>query len=96
VYRFYVREDSFMEEEKVGLIIKFFAKPGVAAIELTDGSLSLGDKIRIKGHTTDFQQEVVSMQIENSSVDHAEVGSSIGIKVSDRVRSHDVVYRVKE
>lgn len=85
-----------MEEEKVGLIIKFFAKPGVAAIELTDGSLSLGDKIRIKGHTTDFQQEVVSMQIENSSVDHAEVGSSIGIKVSDRVRSHDVVYRVKE
>jgi hypothetical protein len=45
VYRFYVREDSFMEEEKVGLIIKFFAKPGVAAIELTDGSLSLGDKI---------------------------------------------------
>jgi translation initiation factor IF-2 len=96
VYRFYVREDSFMEEEKVGLIIKFFAKPGVAAIELTDGSLSLGDKIRIKGHTTDFQQEVVSMQIENSSVDHAEVGSSIGIKVSDRVRSHDVVYRIKE
>lgn len=85
-----------MEEEKVGLIIKFFAKPGVAAIELTDGSLSLGDKIRIKGHTTDFQQEVVSMQIENSSVDHAEVGSSIGIKVSDRVRSHDVVYRIKE
>ncbi len=85
-----------MEEEKVGLIIKFFAKPGVAAIELTDGSLSLGDKIRIKGHTTDFQQDVVSMQIENSSVDHAEVGSSIGIKVSDRVRSHDVVYRIKE
>lgn len=85
-----------MEEEKVGLVIKFFAKPGVAAIELTDGSLSLGDKIRFKGHTTDFQQEVISMQVENSSVDHAEVGSSIGIKVSDRVRSHDVVYRIKE
>jgi translation initiation factor IF-2 len=85
-----------MEEEKVGLVIKYFAKPGVAAIELTDGSLSLGDKIRIKGHTTDLQQEVDSMQIENSSVDHAEVGNSIGIKVSDKVRSHDVVYRIKE
>lgn len=85
-----------MEEEKVGVVIKYFAKPEVAAIELTDGSLSLGDKIRIKGNTTDFQQEVDSMQIENSSVDHAEVGSSIGIKVGDRVRSHDIVYRIKE
>ena len=85
-----------MEEEKIGLVIKYFAKPEVAAIELTDGALSLGDKIRIKGHTTDFEQEVDSMQIENSSVDHADVGSSVGIKVSEKVRSHDVVYRIKE
>jgi translation initiation factor IF-2 len=85
-----------MEEEKIGLVIKYFSKPEVAAIELTDGALSLGDKIHIKGHTTDFEQEVDSMQIENSSVDHADVGSSVGIKVGEKVRSHDVVYRIKE
>ena len=83
-----------MPEEKIGMVIKFFAKPEVAAIELTDGSLSLGDRIHIVGHTTDFELEIDSMQIDNAPVDHAEKGSSIGIKVRDRVREHDVVYKV--
>jgi translation elongation factor EF-1alpha len=84
-----------MPEEEVGKISDYFAKIGVAAIELT-GSLSVGDTIHIKGHTTDFEQKVDSMQIEHQSVEKANPGDSIGIKVKDRVRQHDVVYKVTE
>jgi translation initiation factor IF-2 len=85
-----------MEEVKIGIIVKYFAKPNVAAIELTDGSLNVGDTIRIHGHSTDFQQVIDSMQIEHASVTTADKGASIGIKVKDRVREHDVVYLVKQ
>jgi translation initiation factor IF-2 len=85
-----------MEEVKIGLIVKYFSKPNVAAIELTDGSLNVGDTIRIHGHSTDFQQVIDSMQIEHASVTTADKGASIGIKVKDRVREHDVVYLVKQ
>ena len=83
-----------MAEEKVGIIVKFFAKPGVAALEITDGTLSVGDRIRIKGHTTDFQDTITSMQEENNPVEKAVPGQMIGIKVKDRVREHDIVYVV--
>jgi len=84
-----------MEEEKVGIVVKYFAKPNVAAIELTDGSLKVGDTVHIHGHSTDFQQTIDSMQVEHASVTTADKGASIGIKVKDRVREHDVVYVVK-
>jgi putative protease len=84
-----------MPEEEVGKVSDYFAKIGVAAIELT-GSLSVGDTIHIKGHTTDFEQKVDSIQIEHQSVEKANPGDSIGIKVKDRVRGHDVVYKVTE
>ena len=83
-----------MAEEKVGIIVKFFAKPGVAALEITDGTLSVGDRIRIKGHTTDFQDTITSMQEENNPVEKAVPGQMIGIKVKERVREHDIVYIV--
>lgn len=83
-----------MEEEKIGKVIKYFAKAGVAAIELTDGTLSVGDTIRIKGHTTDFQQKVESIQIENKPVEKADIGQAVGIKVIERVRDKDEVYKV--
>ena len=85
-----------MEEKKIGIVMKYFAKPEVAAIELTDGELSVGDTIRIKGATTDFQQQIDSMQIEHDTVDHAGKGSQIGIKVKERVRSHDTVFLIEE
>lgn len=85
-----------MEETKVGVIVKFFAKPSVAAIELTDGSIKVGDTIHVHGHSTDFQQQIDSMQIEHASVTVAEKGASIGIKVKERVREHDVVYLVNQ
>ena len=84
-----------MPEEEIGKVSDYFAKIGVAAIELT-GSLSVGDTIHIKGHTSDFEQKIESIQIEHQSVEKANPGDSIGIKVKDRVRGHDVVYKVTE
>ncbi|MGB9627379.1 MAG: translation elongation factor-like protein [Thermodesulfobacteriota bacterium] len=84
-----------MEEKKVGEVIKFFGKISVAAIRLTD-TLKVGDKIHIVGHTTDITQTVESMQIENKNVQEAGSGADIGIKVKDRVREHDTVYKIVE
>ncbi len=85
-----------MEEKKVGEVIKFFGKIGVAAIRLTEGSLKVGDKVHIVGHTTDVTQMIDSMQIENNNVPEAGPGADIGIKVAGKVREHDVVYKVVE
>ncbi|HEC72556.1 MAG: hypothetical protein J7K62_00285 [Thermoplasmata archaeon] len=85
-----------MVEEKIGIVEHFFTKIGVAAIRITDGELKIGDTIHIVGATTDFKQKVESMQINRQSVDVAKPGDEIGIKVIDRVREHDVVYKVKE
>jgi selenocysteine-specific translation elongation factor len=84
-----------MAEELIGTVSDFFAHPVVAGIELT-ASLSVGDKIRIKGHTTDLEMEVSSMQIDNQNVTEAKAGDSIGVKVTDRVRAGDSVYKVTE
>ncbi len=83
-----------MEEEKVGKVQKFFAKPGVAAIEVTDGILRIGDRLHFKGHTTDFEDTITSMQIEREVIEEAKSGDLIGIKVKDRVRESDTVYKI--
>jgi len=83
-----------MIEEKVGEVMKFFAKPGVAAIKVTGGVLAVGDKIKFKGHTTDFEDAISSMQIENKSVDKASAGDLIGIKVKEKVREGDSVFKL--
>lgn len=85
-----------MEEKKVGEVIKFFSKISVAAIRLSEGSLKVGDKIHIVGHTTDLSETLDSMQIENKNVQEAGPGADVGVKVKDRVREHDVVYKVVE
>lgn len=82
-----------MSEEVIGTVSDFFAHPVVAAIELT-ASLRVGDKVRIKGHTTDLKLTIDSMQIENESVQEAKAGDSIGVKVSERVRDGDMVYKI--
>ena len=84
-----------MAEEAVGTVEDFFAHPVVAGIVLA-GTLKVGDKIRIKGHTTDIEMEVGSMQIDNANVTEAGPGDSIGIKVTDRVRPGDHVYKITE
>jgi len=83
-----------MAEEEVGVVVKFFSKPSVAAIDVTKGSIKKGDTLMYKGHTTDFTEEVASMEIDNQSVDEAKVGDMIGIQVKERVREKDKVYKV--
>jgi putative protease len=82
-----------MPEERIGVVEDYFAKVGVAGIVL-EGPLASGDKIHIKGHTTDLEITVESMQIEHEQVEQANGGDSVGIKVAERVRGGDVVYKV--
>ena len=83
-----------MEEKQLGEVIKFFGKIGVAAIRLTEGELRVGDQIHIVGHTTDLVQSLDSMQVDNRNVQEVGAGADIGIRVKDKVREHDAVYRV--
>jgi translation elongation factor EF-1alpha len=85
--------DMQMSNERIGNVSDFFARPVVAAIELT-AALKLGDKIRIKGHTTDLELNVDSMQIDNVPVEEAKAGDSVGVKVPERVRKGDAVYKI--
>jgi translation initiation factor IF-2 len=82
-----------MAETEVGRVSDFFAHPVVAGIDMT-GSLKVGDKIHIKGHTTDIEMVIASMQINNKDVTEAKKGDSVGIKVPERVRPGDTVYVV--
>jgi putative protease len=83
-------EENLVE---VGTIAHFFTKINVAVVELTN-TLSVGDRIRIQGPTTNFEQTVDSMQIEHANVKTAKKGQSIGLKVKDKVREKDTVYKV--
>lgn len=81
-------------EVKIGHVSHYFGKIQVAAIELTDGDLSVGDTIRVKGHTTDFTQTVDSMQIDKASVPTATKGTGIGIRVAQHARVGDEVLKL--
>ena len=84
-----------MAEKEIGKVSGYFSHVSVAAIKLSSG-LKVGDKIHIKGHTTDLKITVDSMQIDNAEVAEAKAGNSIGVKVSDRVRSGDLVYKITD
>ena len=85
-----------MAEEEVGVVEKFFAKPSVAAIQVTKGTIKRGDTLMYKGHTTEFTEEVKSMELDNASIEEAKPGDLIGIQVKERVREKDLVYKVVE
>ena len=82
-----------MPEVEIGSVSDFFAHPVVAGIELID-SLKAGDTIHIMGHTTDMELTISSMQIDNKTVTEAKAGDAVGIKVTDRVRRGDKVYKI--
>ena len=82
------------EEKPIGKVTHYFGKIGVMAVDLTD-RLSVGERIHVKGHTTDLILTVDSMQIEHENVSEAKAGDSIGIKVSEKVRPGDMVYRAQ-
>jgi len=84
-----------MERKKVGEVFHFFGHIGVAAIKLTDGSLAVGDTVQIQGPTTNLEQPVDSLQIEHGTVANAAAqGQEVGMKVRDRVREKDFVYKL--
>ena len=83
-----------MAEKEVGAVTRYFSGISVAGITLTD-TLCEGDTIHVVGHTTDFTQEVHSMQLENEPITEAQAGQEIGLKVCDRVRARDRVYKVE-
>ncbi len=82
-----------MPEERIGVVNDYFARIGVAGIDL-EGRLRVGDTIHIKGHTTDLEMVVESMQVEHEEVAEANAGDAIGVKVADRCRDGDLVYKV--
>ena len=83
-----------MKEQEIGYVSKYFGQIKVAAIEITAGKLSVGETIHIKGHTTDMNVDVGSIQIEHESVDSANKGDSIGLKVSGKARRKDKVFKL--
>jgi selenocysteine-specific translation elongation factor len=84
-----------MPEVEVGKVNDFFARPVVAGIELT-GNIKVGDTIHVTGHTTDLTLTVDSMQINNANVEQAKAGDNVGIKVTERVRRGDTVFKVTD
>lgn len=82
-----------MDEKEIGKITHYFGNLSVGIIELSD-SLKVGDKIHVKGHTSDFTQDVSSMQIEHVVVSEAKAGDAVGIKVAQKIHQNDKVYKV--
>ncbi len=82
------------DEKEIGLVSSYFSNVEVAAIKLS-GKLKVGDKIHIKGNTTDFETKVKSIQIDREEIKEAKKGDHIGIKVPEKVRPNDKVYLVK-
>jgi putative protease len=82
-----------MEEKLIGKITHYFGKISVGIIGLSD-ALKVGDTIHIKGHSSDFNQQISSMQVEHAEVTEAKAGDAVGIKVDQKVHEHDEVYKV--
>ena len=82
------------DKRRIGVITRYFHKIGVAAIILED-TLNVGSKISIEGATTNFEMTINSMQIDRADIKSGSEGQEIAIKVSDRVREHDVVFLVE-
>lgn len=81
-----------MPEELIGEVTHWFDNINVAGIKLS-GDIAVGDQIHILGHTTDLEQEVKSMQLDNEDVDEATAGDEIGVKLSSRARPGDSVFK---
>ena len=83
-----------MKEQEIGYVSKFFGKISVAAIEITAGKLTLGDTIHIKGHTTDINVKIDSMQVDHQEVDSVKKNDNIGVKVDGKARRRDKVFKL--
>ncbi len=88
-------EEPATSEEALGTVTHYYTHLGVVVVQLNKGTLKTGDMIHVKGHSTDFIQKVESMEYEHQHVDQAVAGQSVGLKVVDHAREHDIVYLVK-
>jgi hypothetical protein len=88
-------EEPTQNEVAVGVVTHYYSHLGVAVIQINKGEVKVGDNIHVKGHTTDFTQVIDSMEYEHQHVDVASAGHSVGLKVKDHAREHDIVYLVK-
>jgi putative protease len=85
-----------MPEEEIGVVTHYFGHISVGALKITNGTLSVGDQIHIKGAHDDIKTTVESMQIEHDQVKEAKVGDEVGIKVPEKVHENDKVYKITE
>lgn len=83
-----------MAEKEIGVVTHYFGHLGVAALKVTGDELRVGDTVHIKGHTSDFQCQVDSIQLEHQSVPRAQPGDNVGIRVSGHAREHDLVFKI--
>lgn len=83
-------------EEEIGMIDHFYNKAHIAGIHVQHGRLKLGDHIHIKGHTTDFEEEITSMQVNHHEVREVGFGAHVGVPVHEKVRMHDRVFVVHQ
>jgi putative protease len=85
-----------MTEDQIGVVVNYYAKLGVAALKVTNGTIKTGDLLKFKGYTTDFTEAVKSMEIEKQPVEQTQAGDLVGMKVKERVREKDKVYKIIE
>lgn len=85
-----------MKEKLIGKVTHYFTNIGVGVIKITKDAIKTGESIHLKGTTTDFEQEIGSMQIEHENVKQAKAGQTIGLKVDQLVRENDEVYKIVE
>lgn len=83
-----------MTEQEIGSVTHYFDRPGVAVIKLTAGEIAVGDTVRFLGHTSDFTEQVTSMEVDHQTVSRASAGDEVAVKVIARARPHDKVLKV--
>ena len=83
-----------MAEQLIGTVVHYFNGPSVAVVRLTEGDLASGDHIHFVGHTTDFVEQVTSMEVDHAKVERGRKGQEVAVKVLERVRQHDQVFKV--
>ena len=83
-----------MKEGEIGFVSNYFSKISVAAVEITNGTVSVGDTLHFLGHTTDFESTIHAMQIQYKFVTEVKKGDAVGIKVPEKARAGDKVYKI--
>ena len=82
--------------DRIGFVTHYYSHLSVATLRLESGTLSVGDVIHIRGHTTDFSQRVESLEVNHAPVTEVGHNDDFGLRVVQHAREHDVVYKVRQ